>query len=252
MIVLDGVNFSFGDNHVIRDVSFKVESGSTKVILGASGSGKSTLLRLMMGFLMPDSGRVLIDDRDTQRMSARELREKRKEFGMVFQEGALFDSMTVGENVGYALFEERTHKVADIEERVRNILNFLGLGEQLIDDMPSELSGGMQRRVAIGRAVAAHNPKFMLYDEPTTGLDPFTVETITDLINKLRDEKGVTSVVVTHELIDALRVADSLLVLNSGQVAFEGTGGELRSTSQPFVVEYLAPFRRALKEHAFT
>jgi len=183
-----------------------VEAGTTKVILGASGSGKSTLLRLMMGFYLPNSGRVLIDGEDTARMSAQQLREMRKTFGMVFQEGALFDSMTVGENVGYALFEERRHDPADIEARVRDILNFLGLGEQLIDRMPDQLSGGMQRRVAVGRAIAAHNPRFMLYDEPTTGLDPLTVDTITELITKLQREKGVTSVMVTHELIDALKV----------------------------------------------
>jgi phospholipid/cholesterol/gamma-HCH transport system ATP-binding protein len=250
MIEVENVDFYIGAHHIIRNVSFRVEVGTTRVILGASGSGKSTLLRLIMGFYKPQSGRVLVEGRDTARMSGGQLREMRKEFGMVFQEGALFDSMTVGENVGYALFEERTHKPADIEARVRDILNFLGLGEHLIDRMPDQLSGGMQRRVAVGRAIAAHNPKFMLYDEPTTGLDPLTVETITELIIKLRREKGLTSVMVTHELIDALRVADSFLVLNEGQVMFDGNDEELRKSSQPYVLQYLAPFRKALKEHA--
>lgn len=250
MIVFDGVDFYIGQHHIIRNISFSVEAGTTKVILGASGSGKSTLLRLMMGFYLPDAGTVKIDGRDTARMSTGELREMRKEFGMVFQEGALFDSMTVGENVGYALFEERRHKPEDIEARVRDILNFLGLGEQLIDRMPDQLSGGMQRRVAVGRAIAAHNPRFMLYDEPTTGLDPLTVETITELIVRLRREKGLTSVVVTHELVDALKVGDTFLVLNEGQVMFEGTAVELWRSTQSYVVQYLAPFRRALKEHA--
>ena len=250
MIALEAVEFFIGQHHIIRDVSFRVEAGTTKVILGASGSGKSTLLRLMMGFYLPNSGRVLIDGEDTARMSAHQLREMRKTFGMVFQEGALFDSMTVGENVGYALFEERKHDPADIEARVRDILNFLGLGEQLIDRMPDQLSGGMQRRVAVGRAIAAHNPRFMLYDEPTTGLDPLTVDTITELITKLQREKGVTSVMVTHELIDALKVGDSFLVLNEGQVMFDGSDRELWASTQPYVVQYLAPFRRALKEHA--
>jgi phospholipid/cholesterol/gamma-HCH transport system ATP-binding protein len=250
MIVFEQVHFYFGDHHVVRDISFQVESGTTRVILGASGSGKSTLLRLMLGFYLPSSGRVLIDGRDTARLSGEELRELRKEFGMVFQEGALFDSMTVGENVGYGLFEERRMLPEEIESRVREILNFLGLGEQLIDRMPDQLSGGMQRRVAVGRAIAAHNPRFMLYDEPTTGLDPLTVETITELIIRLKEEKGLTSVVVTHELIDALKVGDSFLVLNEGQVMFDGTDEELRHTSQPYVLQYLAPFRKALKEHA--
>jgi len=250
MIVLEEVDFYYGPHHIIKGVSFEVESGTTKVILGASGSGKSTLLRLMMGFIMPESGRVMIDGRDTQQMSLRDLRGMRKEFGFVFQEGALFDSMTVGENVGYALFEERRYQPAEIESRVRELLNYLGLGEHLIDRMPSELSGGMQRRVAVGRALAAHNPKFLLYDEPTTGLDPLVVETITDLINKLRDDTGVTSVVVTHEIIDALKVANSFLVLSEGQVMFEGTNEELKTTTQTYVVGYLEPFRKALKEHA--
>jgi phospholipid/cholesterol/gamma-HCH transport system ATP-binding protein len=250
VIVLEDVEFYYGAHYIIKGVSFKVETGTTKVILGASGSGKSTLLRLMMGFIMPASGRVMIDGRDTKQMSLRELRKMRKEFGFVFQEGALFDSMTVGENVGYALFEERRHTPAEIESRVRELLNYLGLGEHLIDRMPSELSGGMQRRVAVGRALAAHNPKFLLYDEPTTGLDPLVVETITDLIIKLRDDTGVTSVVVTHEIIDALKVADSFLVLSDGQVMFEGTNAELKTTTQTYVVEYLEPFRKALKEHA--
>ena len=250
MIVLEEVNFYYGAHHVVRDVSFAVQSGTTKVILGASGSGKSTLLRLMMGFVMPDSGRVLVDGQDTRRMSPGDLRDMRKLFALVFQERALFNSMTLGENVGFGLFEQRRYSDAEIEARVRDVLNFLGLGEQLIDRMPDQLSGGMQRRVAIGRAMAGHNPEFMLYDEPTTGLDPLTVETITDLINKLRDEKRVTSVVVTHELIDALRLADSFLVLNHGQVMFEGNDDELRRSTHPYILEYLGPFRKALKEHA--
>jgi phospholipid/cholesterol/gamma-HCH transport system ATP-binding protein len=250
MIVLENVEFYYGEHHIIRDVSCQVDSGTTRVILGASGSGKSTLLKLMMGFIFPVSGRVLIDGQDTAKLSTRRLREVRKEFGMVFQEGALFDSMTVGENVGFGLFEARTMDKDEIEARVRDILNFLGLGEHLIDRMPNQLSGGMQRRVAVGRAIAAHTPRFMLYDEPTTGLDPMTVETITNLINKLRDERELTSVVVTHELMDALKMADSFLVLNHGKVMFEGTGHDLGTTDHPYVVEYLAPFRRALKEHA--
>lgn len=252
MIEMQDVNFYIGVHHIIRNVSFRVDAGTTKVILGASGSGKSTLLRLMMGFYMPSSGRVLIDGQDTSRLSASQLREMRKQFGMVFQEGALFDSMTVGENVGYALFEQRVFAPAVVEARVREILNFLGLGEQLIDRMPDQLSGGMQRRVAVGRAIAAHNPRFMLYDEPTTGLDPLTVETITELINKLRQEKGVTSVVVTHELLDAFKVGDSFLVLNEGKVVFEGDDQALWSSTESYVTQYLSPFRRAIREHSLS
>jgi len=250
MITLEHVNYYIGAHHIIRDVSFEIEAGKTTVILGASGSGKSTLLRLIMGLAMPQEGRVYIDGRDTRKLSLFELRELRKQFGVVFQEGALFDSMTVGENVGYALLEERKSSPDQIEARVRDILNYLGLGEQLIDRMPSELSGGMHRRVAVGRAIAAHNPKVMLYDEPTTGLDPLTVDTITELIIKLRDEKSVTSVVVTHEILDALKVADSFLVINDGQVMFVGSAEELARTDQPFVLQYLLPFRKAVRKYS--
>jgi len=250
MIELEHVHFHIGPHHIIKDVSFTVHKGETKVILGASGSGKSTLLRLIMGLIRPDSGRVLIDGVDTTLLSQTELRELRKGIGMVFQEGALFDSMTVGENIGYALFEGRRTHPAEVEERVRDILNYLGLGEELIDRMPDQLSGGMQRRVAVGRAIAAHEPTIMLYDEPTTGLDPLTVETITALISRLRDEKTMTSVVVTHEIVDALKVANSFLVISKGEVRFDGDVEALRLTEEPYVVEYLAPFRRAIREHA--
>lgn len=250
MIELEHVHFHIGPHHIIKDVSFKVKKGETKVILGASGSGKSTLLRLIMGLILPDSGRVLIDGVDTARLSQTELREMRKGIGMVFQEGALFDSMTVGENIGYALFESRRVALSEIEDRVRDILNYLGLGEELIDRMPDQLSGGMQRRVAVGRAIAAYSPTIMLYDEPTTGLDPLTVETITELITRLREEKTMTSVVVTHEIVDALKVATSFLVISRGEVRFDGDCDQLRDSREPYVVEYLAPFRRAIREHA--
>jgi phospholipid/cholesterol/gamma-HCH transport system ATP-binding protein len=250
MIELQNVHFHIGPHHIIRDVSFVVGRGQTLVILGASGSGKSTLLRLIMGLIRPDSGRVLIDGQDTTRMSLGRLREMRKNIGMVFQEGALFDSMTVGENIGYALFEGRRIPVDEIEARVRDILNYLGLGEELIDRMPDQLSGGMQRRVAIGRAIAAYDPRIMLYDEPTTGLDPITVDTITELICRLRDEKQMSSVVVTHEIVDALKVADRFLVISRGEVRFDGDVDQLRESREDYVVEYLAPFRRAIREHA--
>lgn len=250
MITFEHVNYYIGAHHIIRDMSFEIEEGKTTVILGASGSGKSTILRLIIGLATPQEGRVYIDGRDTGKMSLFQRRELRKQFGMVFQEGALFDSMTVGENVGFALLEDRTLPPEQIEARVRDILNYLGLGEHLIDRMPSELSGGMQRRVAVGRAIAAYNPTVMLYDEPTTGLDPLTVDTITELIIKLRDEKSVTSVVVTHEILDALKVADSFLVIHEGEVVFVGSADELAKTEQPYVLQYLSPFRKAVRKYS--
>jgi len=251
MIELERVNYSIGPHQILKDISFKVKEGETKVILGASGSGKSTLLRLILGLARPDSGRIWLAGEETTNMSLSNLRELRKSVGMVFQEGALFDSMTVGENIGYALFEGRQTPPDEVEARVREILNFLGLGEALIDRMPDQLSGGMQRRVAIGRAIAAYNPRIMLYDEPTTGLDPLTVDTITELINRLRKEKLITSVVVTHAIVDALKVATSFLVLSRGRVMFDGDCKELRETDEPYVVEYLKPFRKAIREQAF-
>lgn len=251
MIELERVNYHIGSHHILKDITFSVQRGETKVILGASGSGKSTLLRVILGLAGLDSGRIWVDGKETTHAPQSALREMRKNIGMVFQEGALFDSMTVGENIGYALFEHRRLPADEIESRVREILNFLGLGEALIDRMPDQLSGGMQRRVAVGRAIAAHSPTIMLYDEPTTGLDPLTVDTITDLISRLRNEKGITSIVVTHAIVDAIKVADSFLVLRRGEVVFDGSCDELKSTDEPYVVEYLAPFRRAIREHAF-
>jgi phospholipid/cholesterol/gamma-HCH transport system ATP-binding protein len=158
---------------------------------------------------------------------------------MVFQEGALFDSLTVGENVGYRLFEEEQLSELEIEDRVRQLLSFVGL-EEAVDMMPAELSGGMRRRVAIMRALAAVDAKIMLYDEPTTGLDPMTARTIDDLIRRLRDAQGVTSVMVTHQMADAFRVGDRFLAIHEGQVVFEGTAEELRRCQHEHVRGFLA------------
>ncbi len=193
------------DRPILRGVSFDLRPGSTKIVLGGSGSGKTTILRLILGLLKPDEGSILVDGTEVAGLTEEELRDVRLKIGMVFQEGALFDSLTVGENVGYRLFEEDRLPEEEIEARVREMLGFVGLAP-FYERRPSELSGGQRRRVAVARALFT-GPRIMLYDEPTTGLDPITATTITDLIVKVRDLDGVSSILVTHQLRDAFNVA---------------------------------------------
>ena len=189
IVVFDKVSLAFDEKVVLRDISFTLITGHTKIILGASGSGKSTILKLILGLLKPDSGVIWVNGERVDQMSELELMKVRADLGMVFQEGALFDSLTVAENVGYKLYEETLMPAADVRRRVEEVLGFIGLDE-FIDRMPSELSGGQRRRVAIARAMAA-KPRLLLYDEPTTGLDPITATTVDDEIIKLRDLENV-------------------------------------------------------------
>ncbi len=254
------VHLSF-DRPILRGVSFDLYPGATKVVLGGSGSGKTTILRLILGLLRPDAGSIRVDGVEIERMTEEELRHVRLKIGMVFQEGALFDSLSVADNVGYRLLEDGELD-ATIEQRVGEMLGFVGLGQHA-DKSPSELSGGQRRRVAVARALAAR-PEIMLYDEPTTGLDPITATTITDLIVKVRDLDGVTSILVTHQLRDAFNVARTFvrregddfgferiedlkilagtefLMLREGRVCFEGTPHELLSSSDVYIREFLS------------
>jgi phospholipid/cholesterol/gamma-HCH transport system ATP-binding protein len=223
IIVFDQVNLSFDDKVILRDVSFTLQTGHTKIFLGASGAGKSTILRLILGLLKPDTGEIFVNGERVDRMSEDDLMAVRADLGMVFQEGALFDSLTVRENVGYKLFEELNWRVGDADRRVQEVLGFIGLGE-FVGRMPSELSGGQRRRVAIARAMAA-KPRILLYDEPTTGLDPITSLTVGEEIIKLRDLEGVSSILVTHQLRDAFFVAEHTAVRRNGDVAFERAEG---------------------------
>jgi len=236
MIAFEQVTCSYENQLVLKEVSFRVSPRETKVIIGASGSGKTTILRLILGLLKPVSGRIFIEGQEISEINEQELIALRRKIGMVFQEGALFDSMTVGENVGYRLFEEGELSDPEIEDRVRHLLGFVGL-EEAIDMMPDELSGGMRRRVAIMRALAAVDARMMLYDEPTTG--PMTARTICDLIRRLRDVQGVTSVMVTHQMADAFRVGDRFLAIHEGAVVFEGTADELRQCKDEHVRGFL-------------
>jgi len=246
MIVFRNVDYWIGENHILKDVSFSVPKGQTKVILGPSGSGKSTILRLLIGLVKPDSGAIFVDGEDITQVDEDRMQLIRRRMGMVFQQGALFDSMTVGENVGYSLLEHADHTEEQVEEAVRSYLRLVGLDDFLIDRMPDQLSGGMQRRVAIARALAAQDPDLILYDEPTTGLDPQSAERIIDLVLRLRDEHGKTAVLVTHDISDALEVANRITVLDQGSVVFEGAPAELVASRNPFIREFLAPFRKAM------
>ena len=204
-VVFDKVSFAFDDHVVLREISFSVPKGSMRILLGASGAGKSVVLKLILGLLRPDAGAILVDGQRVDRMSERDLLRIRGDIGMLFQESALFDSLTVAENVGYRLYEETDLPTDQVRARVAEVLGFIGLGEY-IDRMPSELSGGQRRRVAIARAMAAR-PNLLLFDDPTTGLDPITATSVDDEIVKLRDLEHVTSILVTHQIRDAVYVA---------------------------------------------
>jgi phospholipid/cholesterol/gamma-HCH transport system ATP-binding protein len=219
VIELNKVTFGYDTRVVLKDISLRINDSESVAIMGPSGSGKSTILRLLLGLESPQAGSVLIDGKDICRMRERDRRELRKQIGMVFQDGALFDSMTVGENVGYYLIEHTDMNEEDIESKVREMLGFVGLeAEEIIDKLPEQLSGGMQRRVAIGRALLSTNPKIMLYDEPTTGLDPVSTENVLQLINKLTRERDISTIVVTHQIADAIDIADRYLVIHGGEV----------------------------------
>jgi phospholipid/cholesterol/gamma-HCH transport system ATP-binding protein len=254
VVLFDKVNLSFDDKVILRDVTFDVRAGHTKIFLGASGAGKSTILKLMLGLLKPDSGTIWVLGHRVDTMNEAQLMGVRHHMGMVFQEGALFDSFTVGENVGYKLYEETIMPLDEVRQRVEDVLGFVG---------PSALSGGQRRRVAIARAMAA-KPTLLLYDEATTGLDPMTALTVDAEIVKLRDLERVTSVLVTHQLRDAFYVAThearrgadnsielfeagedkieqaDFVMIREGRVSFEGTAGELRNSKDPYLQKFLS------------
>jgi phospholipid/cholesterol/gamma-HCH transport system ATP-binding protein len=241
MIELQNVSFGYETRVVLKDLSFTIKDSESVAIMGPSGSGKSTILRLLLGLETPQSGAVLIDGQDICRLRERQKREIRKRIGMVFQDGALFDSMTVGENVGYYLIEHTKMDDEEIEERVREMLGFVGLdAEEIIDKLPEQLSGGMQRRVAIGRALLSTNPKIMLYDEPTTGLDPVSTENVLQLINKLTRERQISTIVVTHQIADAIDIADRYLVRWNPHGASRQQGAPGEGVSRT-VFQFLCP-----------
>ena len=219
------VTIEFDNRKVLNNLSFKVNRGETKIILGGSGCGKSTTIKLVLGLLKPDSGQVLVDGEDITNYSEVEMMNVRKKIGMIFQEGALFDSLSVYDNVAFKLHEHGVPEV-EVENEVRRMLQFVNL-EQAIDKMPSELSGGMRRRVGIARALVG-DPKIVMFDEPTAGLDPPTARTICELAMKLRDLEDVSSIFVTHEMNNLGYLCSEYAVVNeAGEVVFEKEGEKL-------------------------
>jgi phospholipid/cholesterol/gamma-HCH transport system ATP-binding protein len=259
-IVFDHVSLAFDDHVVLRDLSFEIGAGALTILLGASGAGKSLILKLILGLLRPDAGRILVHGRRVDDMVERDLLQLRADIGMLFQENALFDSLTVGENVGYRLREESDIPEDEVCARIAEVLGFIGLAE-LADRMPASLSGGQRRRVAIARAIAAR-PRLLLFDDPTTGLDPVIATTVDDEIVKLRDLELVTCLVVTHQIRDAFYIAThqavrrdgqlrimageahgavqaQFMVLHDGRIQFRGTADELRNCQDGYLQEFL-------------
>ena len=259
-VVFEHVSFAFDDHVVLGDVSFTIPTGGTTMLLGASGSGKSVLLKLILGILRPDAGAIVVHGERIDRMSEPDLMRVRGDIGMLFQNSALFDSLTVGENVGYRLAEETRLPEKDVRRRVEEVLGFIGLRDY-IDRMPSELSGGQRQRVAIARAVAA-KPTVVLFDDPTTGLDPIIAATVDDEIVKLRDLEQVTSIIVTHQIRDAIYIATHqatrtsdvssitvarnenaeqavFMVLHNGRIYFQGSAAQLRASRDRYLRQFL-------------
>ena len=260
-VAFERVSFAFDDHVVLRDVSFELPKGSMKILLGASGSGKSVLLKLILGLLRPDSGAIYVNGQRIDTLTEGALLRLRADTGMVFQELALFDSFTVNENVGYRMYEETNTPADEVRARVEEVLGLIGLGEY-IDRMPSELSGGQRRRVAIARALAPR-PNLMLFDDPTTGLDPIIATTVDDAIVRLRDLRQVSSMLATHQIRDAFRIAKhtavrtaegdvrvvsaegpavaraTFMVLHEGVICFEGTADELLASQDAYLREFL-------------
>jgi phospholipid/cholesterol/gamma-HCH transport system ATP-binding protein len=259
-VEFDRVSFAFDDHVILRDVSFTVQKGTMSILLGESGVGKSIALKLILGLLRPDGGAIRVNGERVDTMSEQELMRVRADIGMVFQELALFDSLTVAENVGYRLSEEMRLPAEEVQARVEDVLGFIGLGE-FIDRMPSELSGGQRRRVAIARAMASR-PSLILFDDPTTGLDPIIASTVDDEIVKLRDLERVTSVFVTQQIRDAfyigthravrkdgrIEIIDTdekgiapaeFMLLYEGQIHFHGTAAELMASQDTYLREFL-------------
>jgi phospholipid/cholesterol/gamma-HCH transport system ATP-binding protein len=239
MIQLRGVKKRFGSQVVLDGVDFDVAEGETVALMGPSGTGKSVLLKHIIGLIKPDAGTVVVDDKDVGHLKRRDLAELRSHIGYVFQNGALFDSMDVSENIRLGISNEDQFNDMDyVAERVKQCLNLVNLQPEVALKYPAELSGGMRKRVGIARAIAGQ-PKYLLYDEPTSGLDPVNADIIDSLVQRLAAELGVTSVMVTHDVRGAFRVAHRLALLTSGKLVMQGTPQEFLASQHPQVKEFL-------------
>jgi phospholipid/cholesterol/gamma-HCH transport system ATP-binding protein len=236
-IAITDLHKGFGAKQVLRGVDLRVEPGESMVVIGGSGSGKSVLIKHIIGLLRPDLGSIEVNGQEVTTMGERQLKELRKKFGMVFQGAALFDSLTVGENVGFALTEHTKISGSDIAQRVREKLALVGLpGTETL--YPSELSGGMKKRVGLARALAIE-PEVILYDEPTTGLDPIMADAINDLIVEMRERLGVTTITITHDMVSAYKIGHRLAMLYEGKIIFTGTPEECKNASDPVVRQFI-------------
>jgi len=237
MIQAINLNKIFNNKHVLKDLNLTIDTGVTQVIIGRSGCGKSVFLKNIIGILRPESGQVIIDDQDITKISAKELSNMRLNFGMLFQGAALFDSLTVYENVGFNLLEHTDLDSQTTAKRVKEALALVGL-EGIEDLRPAELSGGMQKRVGLARAICMR-PKIILYDEPTTGVDPIMADAVNDLIIRLHDKLEVTSIVVTHDMVSAYKVGSKISMLYDGKIIETGTPDEIKNTDNPIVKQFI-------------
>ncbi len=237
MIKIDNLHKSFGENKVLDGVNLEIEKGETIVIIGRSGCGKSVLLKHIIGLLRPDQGQIFIDGEDVTSYTNEKLFKLRQRCGMLFQASALFDSMTVEENVGLGLREHRLLPENEIKEKIREKLKLVGLSG-VEEVMPAELSGGMKKRVGLARAIAM-DPEFVLYDEPTTGLDPIMADAINDLIISLRNKLSITSIAVTHDIVSASKIADRIAMLYQGKIIFVGTPDEIKKSDNALVHQFI-------------
>ncbi|ADU65445.1 ABC transporter ATP-binding protein [Desulfurispirillum indicum] len=238
MIRIRDLHKSFGKNHVLRGLNLDIEKGRITVIIGGSGSGKSVLLKHLIKLMEPDSGTIEFDGQVLGRMNSRELLNFRRQFGMLFQESALFDSMTVEENIAFPMREHTRWSKAEIRARVREKLDMVGLGE-VEDRLPSELSGGMRKRVGLARAIAI-DPQYILYDEPTTGLDPIMTRSINRLILDTNAKLGTTSIVISHDIKGALKMADRIIMLHYGDILAAGTPQEILESDNETIQSFIA------------
>lgn len=237
LIRVRGLHQHFDDNHVLRGVDLDIHRGETVCLLGTSGGGKTVLVKHMLGLMQPHQGTIEIDGVDISNMRERELGPVRKKIGMMFQSGALFDSLNVAQNIAFPLREEGINDIDELNRRVSEVLEIVRLPGQE-DKMPSDLSGGMKKRVALARAIVDH-PDCICYDEPHAGLDPITADTIDKLIKCLQKDHGITNIVITHELRSVFRIADRIVFMKDGQVYWEGTPAGMKASTDPVIVQFL-------------
>ena len=237
--VIEIVNLhkAFNKKHVLQGVNLHIESGETMVVIGGSGSGKSVLIKHVIGLLMPDEGSIVVDGVDISNLSENDMNELRKKYGMLFQGAALFDSLTVWENVGFSLMQHTRLSKEEIKEKAKQKLEMVGL-KGVEELMPSELSGGMRKRVGLARAIAIE-PQIILYDEPTTGLDPIMADAINDLIIEMKKRLNVTSIAITHDMVSAYKIADKIAMLYEGRIQEVGTPDEIKRSANPIVRQFI-------------